>query len=318
MARAKARTNVLIITALAAVMAAVGIAAVNIASSASSAYDRQVLGRPGLVAYWDMNGSGTEKDLTGHGHTGSYEGGQPPLVTMPNGDRAADFNGSSEYLTVPSAAVFSIPTTGELTWETWIRPDVTVFPHTTGGYVDWMGKCEHYSPTCEWEARLYNGDTTTANRGSRLSAYAFSSSAGAGSGADWQPADNGQIIGGHWYQVVGEYQTRIQPGGCAGPQVGGINIWVDGVEWDMAAHSGTGCMSQFGVTPTAESSPLNVGTMALDSFFKGAVGKVAIYDTLLTSAQIDADFTAMTGQTPGGSCDSAGTGRCVLDPAGHG
>ena len=54
-------------------------------------------------------------------------------ATLPNGDAAADFNGSSQYVSVPSAAVFSIPTTHSLTWEAWIRPDVLEFPNNTGG-----------------------------------------------------------------------------------------------------------------------------------------------------------------------------------------
>jgi hypothetical protein len=115
----------------------------------------------GPVAYWAMNKfSGTE--------TGSHR--QQPhrhvsrrhhdARALPNGDQAADFNGSSQYVSVPSSAAFSIPTTHNLTWEAWIRPDVLQFPNDSSGYVDWMGKCQDYSPTCEWEARMYS--TTTA------------------------------------------------------------------------------------------------------------------------------------------------------------
>ena len=32
-------------------------------------------------------------------------------------------------------------------------------------------------------------------------------------------------------------------------------------------------MSQYDVVPAANGSPLNIGTMALDSWFKGAIGK---------------------------------------------
>ena len=68
---------------------------------------------------------------------------------MPNGDLASDFNGWSEYLTIPSAASMSIPTTGNLTVEGWMRPDVLEYPNSNSGYVAWMGKCEGYAPTCE-------------------------------------------------------------------------------------------------------------------------------------------------------------------------
>jgi hypothetical protein len=141
------------------------------------------------VAYWAMDRApGMEPDLTGNGHTGSYPNGVMALAALPNGDQAADFNGSDQYLTVPSSAAFSIPTTGNLTWEAWIRPDVLRFPHDDGvdGYVDWMGKCQSYAPTCEWEARMYS-TVTSESRPSRLSAYAFNPSADLGSSADWQP-----------------------------------------------------------------------------------------------------------------------------------
>jgi hypothetical protein len=50
-----------------------------------------------------------------------------------NGDKAHDFNGVSQYLTISSSAVFSIPTTDTLTWEAWVRPDVLNFPRSSTG-----------------------------------------------------------------------------------------------------------------------------------------------------------------------------------------
>jgi hypothetical protein len=259
------------------------------------------------VAYWAMDrGSGTEPDLTGHGHTGTYPNGTMALVALPDGDLAADFNGADQYLTVPSSAAFSIPTTGSLTWEAWIRPDVLQFPNDDGvdGYVDLLGKCESYAPTCEWEARMYNL-VNSESRPSRLSAYVFNPSAGLGSAADWQP-DAGVIAAGTWYHVVGEYTTQRAPADC--PDVatypGSIDIWVNGVKWDHASHGDTGCMSQYQVTPQALDSPLDIGTMATDTWFAGAIGDVAIYDALLSDAQIAAHVTAMTGRAPTGSCAS--------------
>jgi hypothetical protein len=246
--------------------------------------------------------SGTEVDLTGNGNSGTYKPGKPAVATLPNGDPAADFNGSSQYLTVPSNASLSIPTTGNLTWEGWIRPDVLQFPNNSGGYIDWMGKCASYGPTCEWEARMYN-TTNAQGRCNRLSAYVFNPSAGLGSAADWQPAC-GLIQAASWYHVVGEYTTHSQPADC--PNVpsspGSINVWVNGVPWNQTNHNPTGCMSQYNVVPAANNSPLNIGTMALDTWFQGAVGKVAVYDYLLTQPQISAHYTQMTGKQPTGSC----------------
>ena len=279
---------------------AVDAAGVDGGDGGGTSYDDTVLvDQP--VAFWAMSSTtGTEPDLSGHGHTGTYQGGTPGSATLPNGDVAADFDGASQYLTVPSHASLSIPTTGKLTWEAWVRPAVLQFPNNSNGYVDWMGKCEEYSPTCEWEARMYNL-TNPQNRLSRLSAYVFNPGAGLGSGADWQPEAN-VIQAGSWYHVVGEYQTLTQPTGCSGPEVGGINIWVNGVQWDQSSHLQTGCMSQYGITPVANGSALNIGTMAQDSWFQGAIAKVAIYDDLLPAARIAAHYQAMTGLAPSGSC----------------
>lgn len=265
-------------------------------------YDSAVLAdNPVMYLSLATSTSGTEKDLSGNGNNGTYKGGIPTTATLPNGDKAADFNGSGEYVTVPSSPALSIPTTHELTWEAWIRPDTLQFPNDSGyGYVDFMGKCQDYGPTCEWESRMYS-TTNPEGRANRLSAYVFNPSAGLGSAADWQPNAN-TIQSGQWLHVVGEYQTITTPTGCSTIDPGSINIWVNGVKWDQAAHFPTGCMSQFSVTPTANNSPLNIATMAMETWFHGAIGKVAIYNYLLNQTQINTHFTAMTGSTPSGSC----------------
>jgi hypothetical protein len=284
--------------------------AVDLASADSGppsvAYDELILAdHP--VAYWAMSHrSGSEPDLSGHHNNGSYVVGTKGSATLPNGDLAADFDGATQYLTVPSNATLSIPTTRNLTWEGWIRPDVLQFPHDDGtfGFVTWMGKCERYAPSCEWEARMYSTQTKEVpNRPNRFSAYVFNPNAMLGSGADWQPVD-GLIAAGQWYHVVGEYTTATQPADCPNATMypGSINIWVNGVKWDHASHGTTGCISQYNVVPTAGNSALNIGTMATDSWFAGAVGKVAIYDVLLSDAQIAAHYNAMTGKRPTGSC----------------
>ena len=269
-----------------------------------SSYDQLVLAdQP--VAFWKLAATGaTEPDITGNGNTGTYRGGMPAAVALPNGDVAADFNGTSEYLTVPSNASFSISTTGSLSWEAWIRPDTLLFPNgSADGYVAWMGKCATYSPTCEWEARIYDSSANTSSRCTRLSVYVFNPTAALGSGAFWQPTC-GLFQAGHWYHVVGEYTTLAQPASCpdSATYPGSINVWVNGIPWDQSSHGSTGCMSQYQVIPKANGSALNIGSMALDSWFQGAIGKVAVYNHLLSQSQITAHYRKMTGQDPSGSC----------------
>ncbi len=267
----------------------------------ASGYDSAVLAdQP--AAFWDMSGAGTEADLTGGGHAGTYVGGAPTPATLPNGDTAADFNGSSEYMEVPSSPAFSIPTTGELTFEAWIRPDVLQWSPLSdplgSGYVNWLGKCSNYAPTCEWEARMYSS-VNAQGRCNRISAYALNLSPTYGAGADWQPA-RGLLEAGQWLYVVGEFQTLSTPSACDPTYPGTIGIWVNGVPWSPAYPYG--CMSAFDITPQAAGSTLRIGAVQLNRFFPSAIGKVAVYDTLLSQAQITAHFAAMTGAQPSGTC----------------
>jgi len=279
----------------------------NASVSGVSQYDSVVVGeKPVMYLTMGSPSAGSEPDRSGRGSNGTYVGGTPSIGTMPNGDKAAVFNGSSQYLTVPSDAALSIPTKQQLSWEAWIRPDTLLFPNATGSadrFIEWMGKCEQHHTNCEWEARMYRSDTT---RPSRLSAYAFNltTPAGAtvfGSGADWQPNDN-VINAGQWLHVVGEYQTSVTPSRCSSTYPGSIDIWVNGIKWNFTTHGDTGCMSQYKVAPKASNSPLNVGTMSLDAWFKGGIGKVAVYNYLLSQTQINSHYSAMTGIQPSGSC----------------
>ena len=45
-------------------------------------------------------------------------------------------------------------------------------------------------------------------------------------------------------------------------------------------------LSQFNVTPEPGDAPVRIGTRELTSFFKGAVGKFALYSRALTAAQL--------------------------------
>jgi hypothetical protein len=129
----------------------------------------------------------------------------------------------------------------------------------------------------------------------------FNPTAGYGSGAYFQPQCN-LLQAGQWLHVVGEYQTTTTPSSCNSAYPGTIDVWVNGVYWGASYHYPTGCMSQYSVNPAVSSSPLNIATNALDSWFPGAIGKVAIYNHLLSQAQITAHFQAMTGVAPSGIC----------------
>lgn len=289
------------------------------AHAASPSYTTVVMAdKP--VGFWAVNNpSGTEPDLSGNGSVGSYNGGIPTLATMPNGDTAAVFNGSTQYLTIPSSPNFSISTTQKLTWEGWIRPDVLDFPTAKTGYVDWMGKGSQWYHNIEWEARFYNNNSDRPNRSSAYAFNLYPDHAGYGSGADWQPYSKSFYTPGQWIHVVGQYDLSTTPARCNPAYPGSLQIWVNGIRWNDQSHGTTGCMSQYSIKPTAGPSPINIGTMAMDFWFKGAIGKVAIYNYLLSEQQIAAHYTAMTGRIPSGNCNQTATyasgysGVCTLN-----
>jgi len=278
----------------------------------SATYDDTVLAdHP--VAFWNVTGSdSTEPDLTGNGNTGTYQGGMPGVSAMPNGDQAAVFDGAIQYLSVPSNSSFSIPTTGNLTWEMWIQPTELQFPNSDGqgNYVNVVGKCASHPNTglCEWEARMYNNQPATQpDRYDRLGAYAFDPDGGEGVSADWQPVSNSLFQPGEWLYVVGEYTTDPSetPAVCDQNYPGTLNIWVNGVEWNQSFHGQTGCWNQPNVAlviPQATDSPFNIGTVDTETWFEGAIAKVAIYNYLLTQSQIASHYKVMTGMDPTGSC----------------
>ena len=160
-----------------------------------------------------------------------------------------------------------------------------------------MGKCEEYSPTCEWEARMYSA-TNSENRCNRLSAYVFNADAKPWLrcflATDVWTAPDQRLASHSWRVFDQESAFRL----CGSDDVpGAVNIWVNGVEWDQSQHGQTGCFSQYSILPKANGSPVNIGTMAHDSWFQGAIGKVAIYDFLLSETQIVNHYRVMTGKS---------------------
>ena len=253
-----------------------------------SAYDSMVLAsRP--VLYLTMSGalSGSETDRSGHGHDGGYHpsGDLPAVVAMPNSDLAADFNGNGQYLQVSDAAALSIPTTGVLTLEAWIRPDTLQFTHQEGsGYVYWMGKGRAHAQ--EYALRMYSRDNTeTPPRPNRISGYAFNSDGGLGSGAYFQD----EPATGQWIMVDLIIDTVST---SAAYPTGYVAIYKDG------ALRQTQALNQFNVRPERGEAPFDVATRNGASFLSGAIGKVAVYDVASTPDQIQQRYEAMIRKAP--------------------
>jgi hypothetical protein len=200
-------------------------------------------------------------------------GSPPPLVKMPNGDFAPEFDGVTQYLEVASNPRLSITATGILSIEAWIAPKTLQFSSEEGsGYVYWLGKGE--SSQYEYAGRMYSAaNSEVPPRPNRISGYAFNRNGGLGSGSYFQDP----VSVNEWIHVLLIFNTRnISPGFPTGY----CSIFKNGVLRKTTA------LNQFNIQSSAGSAPLRVGTMTRKSFFAGAIGKVAVYDYELNPEQI--------------------------------
>ena len=257
--------------------------AVGAPAHVSDRYDRQVLSlHPVLYLTLGESSSALEPDLSGNGYNGIYMPytQRPDVARLPNGDPAAVFNGIGQYVQVPSARQLSIVNTGCLTVEAWIRPDVLQFPHDEGtGYVNILGKGTEGKQ--EYAFRMYSSDNSeNPPRPNRISGYVFNLAGGLGSGAYFQD----KIQPGEWIMVTFLVDSRPSP---EWPH-GYVAIYKDG-----RRRGNQVSLSQFHVTPEASNAPFRIATRDLQSFFEGAIGKVAVYDTILSDQEILATYEAM-------------------------
>ncbi len=246
----------------------------------ASGYNQKILrDHPVLFLAMDTPGRGVQIDLSGHGRNGAYKGGIPRLATLPNGDKTADFNGSSEYVTVRSAAALSVPTSGAITIEAWIRPDTLQFPHTeAGNYVYFLGK-GNSANGYEYANRMYSLKNPVG-RPNRISVYAWDPAGGLGSGSYFEDA----VTAGDWIMVTDVIDMKD-----TSPQypTGYISIYKNGVLRQKVP------LTMYHVIPKATDAPFNIGSRNFNSWFKGAVGKVAVYNHVLSDAQIISHYAAM-------------------------
>ena len=232
------------------------------------------------VMYLKMGhpGTGIEKDYSSHGLQGKYHGGKPGVTKMPNGDKATVFNGLNEYLEVKDSELLSVPTSGVLTIEAWMRPDVLEFPkQEKKSYVHWMGKGT--SGQREYVARMYSL-TNPENRPNRISGYAFNLTGDLGAGSYFQDP----VTAGEWIHYVLIINTLIT---STTYPTGYTKIYKNGQVRDQDS------LADYGIIPQHGTAPYRVGTRDLASFFKGAIGKVAVYDYELSPEKIMAHYESM-------------------------
>jgi hypothetical protein len=206
-------------------------------------------------------------------------GNHPAVATLPNGDPAASFNGVNQYVQVPSVSALSVSHTDCLTVQAWIAPGTLQFPHEQGtGYVYMLGKGT--TGKQEYALRMYShSNTESPPRPNRISAYAFNLSGGLGSGSYFQDP----VTVGQWMMVTFVIDDQAS------------SAWPDGYVaiYKNAVLRGQVSLGQYDVKPQASDAPFRIGTRDLESYFQGAIGKVAVYGYVLSAADIARTYNAM-------------------------
>ncbi|MFD8733918.1 LamG domain-containing protein [Streptomyces sp. NPDC059618] len=245
---------------------------------ASGSYDAEVRAdSPSL--YLPLGAGGPQKRSVGV--TGVTLHHAPGVTTLPDGDRATVFDGISQYVEVPDSDRLSVTATGELTVEAWMRPDALTFARTAGtGYVNWLGKVADQGGGSEWLARMYSRDNTEV-RANRISGYVFNRDGGLGAGSYFED----KVRPGEWIHFALVVNTREK---SAAYPTGYVKVYKDGVLRDQDS------LDDYDITPSNTDAPMRIGTADTESFFKGAIGKVAVYDSEVPRSRLADHYRAMT------------------------
>ena len=164
--------------------------------------------------------------------------------------------------------------------EAWMNPATLRFNSLEGsGYVQWLGK--GVRAEYEYALRIYSLGNSEG-RGNRISGYAYNLRGGKGSGAYFQDP----VEVGAWMMIAVEYDTASS---AAFPS-GWVAIFKDGVLRKQVP------LDQFSVVPRPGPALFSVGTVTGHSFFQGSIAKVAVFDRVLSSADILAQYHAMVGR----------------------
>ena len=242
------------------------------------------------TSYWpatDVTGASCRDEMGLHDALVNSVGVK--LAAIPFGAASAPyFDGEiGSVLTVDDDPRYSQPYANALSLAAWVCPLALDNAYTGGStdqYVHFLEKAVDSSTEVEWAMRLYN--QTNPNRHSRLSFYTFKlvSPPGQGNGAYMEYGvsanDTTPVELGGWLFLVGQAEPWISESDLTT----GCVFWKQGVRAartpaDKYEHS------PYHVHPQDGSGPISIG--GTNSFgFKGSIAHVAIWNRLLSSAEI--------------------------------
>lgn len=217
----------------------------------------------GLSLYLPFNSN--VNDYSGNSFNGNIHGATFDSSGGKFGDGAYVFDGINDYIEIPDEPQFSPSNNGNsLTISAWIRPDSFSFRGESQGYNHFMGKGGQ-NGDYEWMWRIYNSTAVDGvSRSKRISFYGFNLEGGLGAGSYFQ--DN--LIENEWIFITGVFDGT------------NVKIYKNGVLRDTDPLSGYSIIFQDGT------APVRIGTSDSDSFFKGSIDEVRIYNRALSDAEI--------------------------------
>jgi hypothetical protein len=247
------------------------------------------------TSYWPLDDF--DGFLSCHDEMGLHDASAPAqgvtLAVLPFGESQAPyFDGAlGSFLTIDDDPRYSQPYTNALSVAAWICPLALDNANTAGmndQYVHFVEKAVGPSTDAEWALRLYN--QTNPARHSRLSFYTFNlgSPTGKGNGSYMEYGvssnDETPIELGKWVFVVGEAEPWISQT----DQKTGCILWKQAVE---ARRVAADKYFDYKVQPQHGAGQIRVGGMQTTGF-KGAIAHFAIWNKLLSPAEIASIWTA--------------------------
>jgi Concanavalin A-like lectin/glucanases superfamily len=251
----------------------------------------------GPTSYWpltDTAGTACRDEMGLHDAALSNSGVK--LAAIPFGNTSAPyFDGElGSILTVDDDPQYSQPYANALSVAAWICPLALDNPHTQGTadqYVHVLTKAVDTATEVEWAMRLYN--LTNPDRHSRLSFYTFNleparGQSNLGNGAYMEfgvsPNDATPVETGRWTFLVGQAEPWISEI----DKTTGCLFWKQGVR---AARAPADKYAAYHVHPQHGPGQISMGGTS-SSAFKGSIAHVAIWNRLLSPAEIGALWTA--------------------------
>tara|TARA_R100001460_G_scaffold37665_4_gene72091 strand:+ start:425 stop:1837 length:1413 start_codon:yes stop_codon:yes gene_type:complete len=241
---------------------------------AGSSYANQSILLPdgGANTYFDMTDNqglwhfeGNADDTSGNGNNGTVSGAT--LVAGRVGNEAYLFNGSSDYITAPSA--LSLQITGNISIAAWIKAN---------GYAQW-GSIIQYSNPSETEANNYLYNIAWANGSGDVRLFW---EYGGGNNVTTDFATN--LDTGRWYHIVVVRDNLEKE----------AYLYVDGELFGSQTYSnnptgGSTAQLWIGKDPTT------------GVHFDGTIDEVAIWDRTLSSSEVHDLFFLQSGSAASGS-----------------